>query len=62
MKQTRMSSFALIYEMEAIIPTKIRMPTLRTGILGEANAEAITKDLDMTNELHKATAVSIVSY
>ena len=34
--------------MEAIIPTKIEMPTLRTEIPEEANAEAITKDLDMT--------------
>ena len=31
--------------MEAIIPTEIRMPTLRTEIPDEANVEAVTKDI-----------------
>ena len=48
--------------MEAIIPTKIGMPTLRTEIPKEVNAEAVTKDLDMIDELCEATAVHIVSY
>ena len=48
--------------MEAIIPTEIRMPTLRYGIPEEANVEAVTKELDMENKLHKATAVRIASY
>ena len=48
--------------MEAIIPTKIGIPTLRTGIPEEANAEAITKDLYMTDELRETTAVRIASY
>ena len=43
--------------MEAIIPTEIRMPTLRTGIYEEANAKAITKDLDMVDELHETAVV-----
>ena len=30
------------------------MPTLRTKILEKANTEAITKDLDMSNELCEA--------
>ena len=38
------------------------MPTLRTGIPEEANAKAVTKDLDMANELYKAAAMHIVSY
>ena len=38
------------------------MPTLRTEIPKKANVEAITKDLDMKNELREATAVRIVSY
>ena len=42
-----MSPFALTYGMEDIILTEIGMPTLRIGIPEEANAEAITKDLDM---------------
>ena len=48
--------------MEAIIPTEIGMPTLRTGIPEEANAEAITKDLDMADELHEAATLRIASY
>ena len=48
--------------MEAIISTEIRMPTLQTEIPKKANVEAITKDLDMIDELHEATAVRIASY
>ena len=48
--------------MEAIIPTEIGMPTLRTKIPEEANAEAVTKDLDMTNELREVATVRIASY
>ena len=57
-----MSPFALTYGMEAIIPTEIGMPTLRTEIPKEANAEVITKDLDMTDELREAAIVRIASY
>ena len=56
------SSFALTYGMEAIIPTKIGMPTILTEVHEEANAEAITKDLDTIDELWEATIVRIVSY
>ena len=48
--------------MKAIIPTKIGMPTLRTKIPEDANAESITKDLDMIDELHEAAAMRIGSY
>ena len=48
--------------MEAIIPTEIEMPTLRTKVPGMANAEAISKDLDMENELREPTAICIASY
>ena len=50
------SPFALTYGMEAIIPIEIEMPTIQTEILEEANAEAITKDLDTTDELREAVA------
>ena len=50
-KSTRVSPFALTYGMETIIPTKIEMPTLRTEVPGMANAEPISKDLDMADEL-----------
>ena len=38
------------------------MPTLRTGIPEEDNAEAVTKDLDMSNKLRKAAVMRIASY
>ena len=48
--------------MEAIIPTEIGMPTLRTEIPGKINTEVITKDLDMADELREAAAICIASY
>ena len=48
--------------MVAIIPIEIRMPTLRIEIPEEANDEVVTKDLDMTDELHEAADVRIESY
>ena len=48
--------------MEAIIPIEIGMPTLRIEIPEEANTEALTKDLDMTDELREATTVSMALY
>ena len=48
--------------METIIPTEIGMLTLRTGIPEQANAEAVTKDLDMADEIREATTVRVASY
>ena len=48
--------------MEEIIPMEIRVPTLRTEILEKANAEVVTKDLDMTDELRKATTMRMATY
>ena len=56
------SPFALTYGMEAIIPTEVGMPTLRTEIHGKINAEAITKDLDMVDKLREAVAIRIALY
>ena len=61
-KLTGISSFALTYGMEAIIPIEIGMPTLQTEIPEKANAEAVAKDLDMASELREATAMRIASY
>ena len=47
--------------METIIPTEIGMPTLSTGIPEQANVEAVTKDLDMADEIREAAAVHIAS-
>ena len=61
-KPTGVSPFALTYGMEAIIPIEIGMPTLRTKIPEENNVEAVTKYLDMTNELREVAVVHITSY
>ena len=47
--------------MEAIILTEIGMPMLRFEVSEIANAEAILKDLDMTDELREAAAIRISS-
>ena len=61
-KPTGVSSFALTYGMEVIIPIEIEMPTVRTEIPKKANVEAIAKDLDTADELQEAAAVRIASY
>ena len=48
--------------MEAIIPIEIEMPMLQTEISRTANAEAISKDLNMADELWEAAAIRIASY
>ena len=48
--------------MEAIIPRKIGMPTLRTEVPRTANAEVIFKDLDMVDEFRETAAIHITSH
>ena len=48
--------------MEAIIPTEIGVPMLRTEIPEKANTEAIAKDLDMADELHEVATVRMASH
>ena len=48
--------------MEAIIPTEIEMPTIRTKIHEEANIEVVIKDKDMCEELRETTVGRIASY
>ena len=48
--------------MEVIIPTKIRVPTLRSKISEKANTKAIAKDLDMADELREVAVVRMASY
>ena len=61
-KPTGVSLFTLTYGMEAIIPTEIGMPSIRAKIPKKANVEAITKYIDITNELREVAAVRIASY
>ena len=48
--------------MEAIIPTKIWMPTLGTKVPGTVNTKVISNDLDMVDKFREAVAILIASY
>ena len=61
-RPTGISLFALTYGMEAIIPTEIGKPMLRTNILEQSNIEYVIKDLYMAGELREAAVVRIASY
>ena len=61
-RPTGISPFVLTYGMEAIVPTEIGMPTLRTDLLELSNAETMIKDLDTTDELRETAAIWITSY
>ena len=61
-RPTGISPFALTYGMEAMVPTKIDMPTLQIDLPEQSNAETVIKDLDTENELHEAAAVRIAPY
>ena len=52
-----MSSFALTYGMEVIVPTEIDMSTLQTDIPEQSNTESMINDLDMVDELREAAVV-----
>ena len=54
---TSISPFALTYGMEAIVPTEIGMPTLRTDLPEQSNAKTVIKDLDTVDELREAAVV-----
>ena len=61
-KFTGISPFMITYKMEAIIPTKIGMPTIRTCMPEQENAELVIRDLDTVDELRESAAVRIASY
>ena len=48
--------------MVAIIPTEVGMLTIQTEVPETVNAKAISKDLDMVDELRKVVAIRIASY
>ena len=52
----------ITYGMEAIIPTEIGMPMIRTGMPDQENAELVIKDLDTVDELRESAAVRRESY
>ena len=61
-KPTDISPFALTYGMEAVIPTEIGLPTIRTDTPKSGNAESVVRELDASDELREAAAIRIASY
>ena len=48
--------------MEAVIPTKIGLPTVRTATPDPANEKSMIKELDTSDELREAAAIRVISY
>ena len=48
--------------MEAVIPTEIGLPTIRTVTPESENAESIARELDVSDELREAASICITSY
>ena len=52
----------LTYGMEAVIPTEIGLPTIRTETPESGNAKSMVRELDASDELREAAAIRIASY
>ena len=61
-KPIGISPFALTYGMEAIIPTKIGIPTIRTTTPASENEGSMIRELDTSDELREAAAIRVTSY
>ena len=61
-KPTNISPFVLAYGIEAVIPTEVSLPTIRTDTPDSENAESIVRELDVSDELREAAAIRIASY
>ena len=61
-KPTSISPFVLTYGMEAVIPTEIDLPTIRTATPESENAESVVRELDASDELREAAAIRVASY
>ena len=48
--------------MEAVIPTEVGLPTIRTDTPDSENAESIVRELDIRDELREAATICIASY
>ena len=61
-KPTGVSPFVLTYGMEAVIPTEIDLPTVRTATSESTNVESIIRELDGSDELREAAVIRLASY
>ena len=48
--------------MEAVIPTEIGLPTIRTATPKSENAGSVVRELDTSDELREAAAIRVASY
>ena len=48
--------------MEAVIPTEIGLPTVRTATSDPANEESMIKELNSSDELRESAAIRVASY
>ena len=48
--------------MEAVIPTEIGLPTIRTATPESENAKSVVRELDVSDELREAATILIASY
>ena len=60
-KPTDISPFMLTYGMEAVIPTEIGLPTIRTAMPESENAESIGRELDVSDEVQEAATIRLTS-
>ena len=61
-KPTDISPFTLTYGMEAVIPTKIDLPTIRTATPESENAGSVVRELDTSDELREVATIRVASY
>lgn len=62
-RPTGNTPFALVYGMDAIIPTEIGMLIARTVVQGQRSEEQeLTKHLDWTNEIRESGSIRMAAY
>ena len=61
-KVDRRLPFRTHLRMEAIIPTEIGLPTIRTATPESENEGSMIRELDTSDELREAAAIQVASY
>ena len=61
-KPTDISSFALTYGVEAVFPTEIGLPTIRTATPEPEKEGSMIRELDTSDELREAATIRVASY
>ena len=62
--ETDESPFALVFRMEAVLSTKVALPTLTTMVVEnlEENQRQLTRNLDLLEEVRECTQIKRVAY